>query len=152
MKIFLGSDHRGYNLKEKIRDWLFQWGYQCENMGAYHLNPKDDYPDFVSRVAEKVSQNPRNSRGIVLGASGQGEAILANKYKGVRATVYYGGPEEIVRLSQKHNNANVFSLGAAFLDEATAQRAIKIWLETKFSRAKRHQRRLKKIEKLARKL
>ena len=152
MKIFIGSDHAGYNLKQKIKGWLKVWGYQYQDLGAYKLEPKDDYPDFISPVAEKVSQKPQKFRGIILGASGQGEAILANKYSGVRAAVYYGGPEEIIKLSRQHNNANVLSLGAAFLDDKTAKQAIRLWLETEFSRDRRHRRRLDKIKKIEAKI
>lgn len=148
MKIFLGADHRGYNLKEKIKDWLSAWGYQHEDFGAYKLNPKDDYPNFVSQVAEKISQKPKSYRGIVLGASGQGEAIVANRYKKVRAVVYYGGTQKIIELSRQHNDANILSLGASFLDEDTTKKIIKLWLETKFSQNPRHIRRLNKIKKI----
>lgn len=148
MIIYLVADHKGFNLKEKIKGWLSNWGYSYKDLGAYQLNVSDDYPDFVSRAAKKVSQNPENDRGIVLGASGQGEAIVANKYKGARAAVYYGGPEKIIEMSRQHNNANILSLGASFLQEKTAKRAIKIWLETKFSGHIRHRRRLNKIKKI----
>jgi len=148
MKIFLGSDHRGYNLKEKIKRWLLEWGYQYEDFGAFKLDLKDDYPDFISKVAQKISRDPKNYKGIILGGSGQGEAILANKYKGVRAAVYYGGPDKIIKLSREHNNANILSLGASFLKENTARKIIKFWLKTKFSQSPRHQRRLGKIKKI----
>ncbi len=146
MIIYLAADHRGFKLKEKIKEWLEDWGYQYKDMGAFELNQNDDYPDFISKVAEKISKNLKNSKGIVLGASGQGEAIVTNKYKGVRAVVYYGGTEEIIRLSREHNDANILSLGAVFLDEKTAKKAIKLWLETKFSGEERHIRRINKIE------
>lgn len=148
MKIFLAADHGGYLLKEKIKQWLGDWGYQHEDLGAFSLNAEDDYPDFISQVAKEVSKNPQNSKGIILGASGQGEAILANKYKGVSAAVYYGGSEKIITLSREHNNTNVLSLGVAFLGEKSAKKAIKLWLETKFSRGTRHVRRLGKIKKI----
>lgn len=148
MKIFIGADHRGYQLKEKIKTWLEIWGYQYKDCGAYKLDPDDDYPDFISKVAEKISKNPQGFKGIVLGASGQGEAILANKYKGIRTAVYYGGPLRIIKLSRQHNNANILSLGASFLNQKTAKKAIRLWLETKFSQELRHRRRLNKIKKL----
>ncbi len=148
MKIFIASDHRGYYLKEKIKKWFSEWHYHYEDFGAFKLNSKDDYPDFISQVAKKVSKDPQNSKGIVLGASGQGEAILANKYKGVRAVVYYGGPEDIIRLSREHNNANVLSLGASFLKEKNAKEAVRLWLKTNFSKNARHVRRLNKIKKI----
>lgn len=148
MTIYLGADHRGFVLKEKIKKWLGDWNYTYEDLGAFELNPTDDYPDFVEPVAQKISKDPANSKGIILGASGQGEAIVANRYKEVRAVVYCGGPEEIIILSRKHNDSNVLSLGASFIDEATAKRAIELWLETPFSGEERHQRRLEKIKNI----
>ena len=151
MKIFIATDHRGYQLKEKIKKWLSHWKYEYKDFGAYSLNEDDDYPDFISYVSEEVSMNPRSSRGIILGGSGQGEAILANKYKGVRAVVYYGGPEDIITLSKEHNDANILSLGASFLDDKTARRVIKLWLKTEFSKNVRHARRIKKIKNIEKK-
>ncbi len=143
-KIILGTDHRGYALKEKIKSWLPQWGYQCDDKGAFALDSQDDYPDFIVPVGRLVSLDASN-RGIILGHSGQGEAMLANKFPGVRAIVYYGGPLELIRLSRAHNDANVLSLGASFLDEEVAQAAIKLWLETPYSGEARHNRRLDKV-------
>ena len=148
MKIFLASDHRGFALKEKIKVWLLEWKYEYEDLGPYEMDNEDDYPDFISKVAGRVSKNPKADRGIILGASGQGEAMLANKYKGVRASVYYGGDEEIITLSREHNDANILSLGASFLDEKTAKEAIMLWLDTKFSGEARHVRRIHKITKI----
>lgn len=145
--IYLGTDHRGYELKEKIKDWLSDWGYEFEDLGNFELDQNDDYPDFVAPVAQRVSEDPE-SRGIVLGASGQGEAITANKFEGVRAVVFYGGPEDIVRLSREHNDANVLSIGASFVDEGEIQGSIKLWLETDFTNEERHQRRIEKIKNL----
>lgn len=152
MKIFIASDHRGYKLKEKIKQWLEGWHYRYEDLGAFKVNSKDDYPDFISQVAKEVSKNIQNSRGIILGASGQGEAIVANKYKGVRAAVYYGGPEKIITLSIEHNNANVLSLGASFIKEKSAKKVIKLWLKLKFNKSARHVRRLNKIKRIEKKL
>lgn len=134
-------------MKNKIKTWLGQWGYEYEDMGAFTYDENDDYPDFISKAAEKVSQEPENSKAIILGGSGQGEAVVANRYKGVRAAVYYGGSEEIVKLSREHNDANVLSLGTFFLDEGAAKKAIKLWLETPFPGEERHVRRIAKIEK-----
>src|SRR3989338_88673 len=116
--IYLGADHAGFALKEKLKEWLKEWGYDFEDKGAYSLEMEDDYNDFVVPVAQNVAENPRDRRGIVLGGSGQGEAMAANRFKGVRAAVYYGGLEEILRFSREHNDANVLSLGARFVDEA----------------------------------
>lgn len=145
--IYLAADHRGFELKEKIKDWLSDWEYQYEDMGAFKYNPEDDYPDFVSKAAEAVANDPERSRGIVLGGSGQGEAMVANRHKSVRAAVYYGGTEKVIILSREHNNANVLSLGTFFVDEETAKKAIKLWLDTPFSNEERHIRRIQKIDK-----
>jgi len=144
--IYLAADHRGFELKEKIKKWLSDWGYEFQDMGAFEYDKDDDYPDFISKAAEKVSQDPENSKAIILGGSGQGEAMVANRYKGVRAAVYYSDSEEMIKMSREHNNANVLSLGASFLDEETAKKAIKLWLETPFSGEERHVRRINKID------
>ena len=148
MKIFIATDHRGYELKEEIKKWLLEWNYECEDLGADELNESDDYPDFIAKAAKAVSRDPENSLGIILGGSGQGEAIVANKYPGIRAVVYYGGPEKIITLSKEHNNANVLSLGVSFLNKENAQRMVKLWLDTNFSREERHVRRIEKITKI----
>jgi len=146
-KIYLGTDHAGFDLKEHVKKHLLKLGMEVEDLGAHKLNPKDDYPDFIIPVAKKVAQNP-TSRGIVFGASGQGEAIAANKIKGIRAALYYGGDMEIVRLSRTHNNANILSLGARFLAKEEAIKAINMWLKTDFTNEPRHIRRIKKIGKI----
>ena len=98
MKIYLASDHAGFDLKQFLGTHLKKLGYELENCGAFEMDPLDDYPDFIIPAAEKVSKDP-NSRGIIMGGSGQGEAIAANRIKGVRAVVYYDGPIDIVKLS-----------------------------------------------------
>jgi ribose 5-phosphate isomerase B len=147
MKIFIGGDHAGFELKEKIIKYLTEQNYSIEDMGAFNLNQNDDYPDFIIPVAKAVSLN-KNSFGIVLGGSGQGEQIAANKIDEVRAIEYYGGNLEIVKLGREHNNANVLSLGARFINEQEAMEAIKVFLNTKFSEEERHERRLKEINKI----
>ena len=147
-KIFLGSDHAGLELKEHIKKYLQKSGMKVEDKGAHKFNPHDDYPDFIVPVAKKVAEDPINSRGIIFGASGQGEAIAANKVKGIRAAIYYGGDIEIVKLSRTHNNANILSLGARFLAKEEAVKAVKLWLDTDFSNEPRHIRRIKKISKI----
>jgi len=99
-------------------------------------------------VAKEVAKNPNKNKGIILGGSGQGEAMVANRIKGVRAVVYYGGPKKIIKLSREHNNANILSLGARFLTEDEAKKMVKLWLQTPFSNEKRHKRRIKKLEKI----
>ena len=145
-KIYLGADHAGFELKEHIMKFLINKGYKVEDQGTYKFDQNDDYPDFIIPVAKNVAKNP-NGRGIIFGASGQGEAIAANRTKGVRAAVYYGGNMEIVKLSRTHNNANILSLGARFLTKEEAVKAVKLWLDTDFSNETRHIRRIKKIDK-----
>jgi len=147
-KIILGSDHAGFELKEQIKKFLIQSGIDVEDTGAHDFNPNDDYPKIILSAAKTVAEDPANNKGIIFGASGQGEVIVANKVKGIRAAVYYGSNIEIVKLSRTHNNANVLSLGARFLNKKEAIEAVKIWLETPFSEEERHSRRIKQISKL----
>src|SRR3989344_7829585 len=109
--IYLAADHAGFELKNKIKEYLEdELGMDVEDMGALELNPDDDYPDFIIPATQKVGENPVENKAIIFGASGQGEAIAANKVRGVRAAVYYGGPLDLVTRARSHNNANVFSL------------------------------------------
>jgi len=147
MKIFLGADHAGFKLKNKIKTYLEELGEEVFDKGANELNEQDDYPDFILPVARAVRED-KGAKGIILGGSGQGEAIVANKIPGVRAVVYYGGDKKILTLSREHNDANVLSLGARFLTEEEAITAVKLWLETSFSKEERHERRIKKIEEV----
>ena len=146
MKIYIGADHAGFELKETLKQYLAEMGHEVEDKGAYSLDPKDDYPDFVRPVAEAVARDSENVKGIILGGSGQGEAMVANRHKSVRAAVYYGGEQKIVKLSREHNNANILSLGARFISEAEAKEAVKLWLATPFSGEARHIRRIEKID------
>ncbi|MDP2664861.1 MAG: RpiB/LacA/LacB family sugar-phosphate isomerase [bacterium] len=143
--IYLGADHAGFELKEVIKNYLKEQGKEVEDLGAFELNEEDDYPDFVRPVAKKVAENPEQNQGIVLGGSGQGEAIVANRFKGVRAAVYYGGDTEIVKLSRAHNNANILSLGARFLTKEQAIEAVDLWLKTPFDGG-HHERRIQKLD------
>ena len=145
MKIFLGADHAGFELKEEVKKYLINSGFEVQDKGAYSYNKDDDYPDFVIPVAKKVSESP-NHIGIIFGASGQGEAIAANRIKGVRAVIYYGGSIKIVKLSRTHNYANILSLGAKFVNKKESIKAVRIWLKTRFSNKPRHIRRIKKID------
>lgn len=144
--IYISSDHAGFELKAKLIEHLKKQDMEVEDCGVHKVDPQDDYPDFIYPCAVLVSKNP-GSIGIVIGASGQGEAIVANKAQGVRAIVYYGGHEDIVSLGRQHNNANVLSLAARFLNAEQAQRAADLFIETKFEGG-RHQRRIEKIAKL----
>lgn len=149
MEIYIAADHAGFALKEEIKRHLTGRNVSVQDFGATSLDPDDDYPDFVIPLAKEVAlrraQGDRSVFGIILGGSGQAEAIAANKVRGVRAALYYGGPMDIVRLSRQHNDANVLSLGARFITKEEAIYAVTLWLETEFEGG-RHERRLKKIE------
>ncbi len=142
--IYIASDHAGFELKKTLLRHLVGMGWEVEDLGPYTYDPEDDYPDYILPAAEAVAANP-GSLGVVLGGSGQGEALAANKVKGVRAALYYGGPREILTLSRTHNQANILSLGARFLSEEEATEALDLWLNTTFGAGDRHKRRLLKI-------
>lgn len=144
--IYLAADHAGFALKEKLKVHLQELGFEMKDCGAFSYDEMDDYPDFVVLAARAVSEDPQNARAIIFGGSGQGEAMVANRFRGVRAAVYYGGNEKIISFSREHNDANVLSLGARFLDEETAKHAVRLWLDMAFSGEERHARRIKKIE------
>jgi ribose 5-phosphate isomerase B len=146
MVVLLASDHAGFALKEVVKRDLKQLGYTVQDEGAFAFKDGDDYPDFIKLVAKQVSADPDNSRGIIFGGSGEGEAIVANRFPRVRATVYYGGPVDIITLSRLHNNANILSIGARFVTEIEAQKAIHTWLTTEFPGEERHVRRIAKID------
>jgi ribose 5-phosphate isomerase B len=143
--IYLASDHAGFELKKAVKSFLKENVIDFEDIGPHEYHEPDDYPDFIIPAAQKVGEKPDDNLGIVIGGSGQGEAIAANKVRGVRAALYYGGPKEIISLSKTHNNANVLSLGARFISEVEAVGAIKLWLETRFSNDEKHARRIEKI-------
>ncbi len=145
MKIYIGSDHAGYELKEKLKVYLGDLNHEVEDCGAFTLDNEDDYPDFIKPVAEKVAQNPE-SFGIVLGGSGQGEAMCANRVAGIRTSVYYGGTLDMVKITREHNNANILSLGARFVTENEAKQAVNLFLNTKFSDEPHHIRRINKLD------
>jgi ribose 5-phosphate isomerase B len=144
--IVLAADHAGFGLKEYIKRYLGKKGYRLVDKGASSYDKDDDYPDFIIPAAKEVAKNPK-TKGIVFGGSGQGEAIAANKIKGVRAALYYGKDLDIVTLSRTHNNANILSLGARFLSKQQAEDAIELWLSTPFDHEARHVRRIKKMDK-----
>lgn len=148
MIIYLATDHAGFALKEKVKAFLEQAGYAAADMGAYAENPDDDYPDFITAAAQAIANDlvkGIQSKAIIFGGSGQGEAMAANRINGVRAAVYYGGPSEIITLSRQHNDANALSIGARFVSEDDACAAVKLWLETPFSSEERHMRRIMKF-------
>ncbi len=163
MKVYLATDHTGFELKNKVKEFLGKEGYEVEDCGAYTFDKYDDYPDFISKAAEAVSKNP-DSRGIIFGGSGQAEMMVANKFKGIRCALFYAAvapvraaditgrtsvdPYEMLRLTREHNDANMLSLGVRFLTDEDALKAIKFWLEAPFTKEERHVRRIEKIKKL----
>lgn len=144
MKIHLATDHAGLELKEKVKLYLSDLDYEVIDHGAFEYDALDDYPDFIFPCANAVSNDPEG-RGIILGGSGQGEAMAANRVKGIRAAVFYNGPDEIIKLSRQHNNANILSLGARFMSEEEMYKIIEVWLSTDFESG-RHQRRIEKLD------
>lgn len=148
MLIIFASDHAGFELKNilvaYVRDEL---GYRVEDAGTDVFNPEDDYPLYVRRASEKVARDPESMRGIVLGGSGQGEAMQANRSFGVRAAVFYGGPLDIIRLSREHNDANILSLGARFLSPEEAKEAVRVWLSTEKNHDEKYERRNAMMDK-----
>lgn len=144
MKIHIATDHAGLELKNIIRDYLISKGYEVTDHGAHEYDALDDYPDYIFPCAKAVASD-LESRGIILGGSGQGEAMAANRVIGVRAAVFYNGPVEIVKLSREHNNANILSLGARFMTEDEIYGVIEMWLDEPFGGG-RHQRRINKLD------
>lgn len=164
MKVYLATDHTGFALKEKLKSFLSEKGYDVEDCGAYSIDKDDDYPDFIGKAAQAVGKDPKNSRGIVFGGSGQGEAMVANKINGVRCALFYTpavptqavnaegdastDPFAIVKLTREHNEANVLSIGIRFVKEEDVFTAVTLWLETPDPTNERHLRRIEKIKQL----
>lgn len=144
-KVYLASDHAGFELKEALVSHLSERGFMPEDLGPFTHEPTDDYPDTIAPLARKVAGEP-GSFGIVIGGSGQGEAMVCNRFHGVRAAVYYGGNVDILKLSREHNDANVLSLGARFLSIEDAKEAVLTWLNSSFPGEERHVRRIQKLD------
>ena len=144
MIIHIATDHAGLELKEKVKSYLSKLDYEVVDHGAFEYDALDDYPDFIFPCAEAVS-NDSKSKGIILGGSGQGEAMAANRVKGVRAAVFYNGSDEIIKLSRQHNDANILSLGARFMSDQEMYKIIDLWLSTDFESG-RHKRRIEKLD------
>ncbi len=161
--IYIASDHTGFELKKALIEHLKSKGLEVEDCGAFELDPSDDYPDFIAKTARGVA-NDTGSLGIVIGGSGQGEAICANKVRGIRAVLFYApatvvgaaditgrksnDPFEMLRLTREHNDANVLSLAARFLTIEQAKEAVDAWLSAKYNAEERHARRIEKIKKI----
>ena len=155
MKIYIGTDHAGYVLKEALVKSLKEQGYDVMDMGAFKYDEEDDYPDFVIPVARAISADPEGSKGIILGGTGEGEAIAANKFPHVRAIVDYGkstpvveNESNIVVRSRQHNDANILSLGARYFTEEDMMENVNLWLNTPFGEEDKHIRRLAKIDNI----
>lgn len=144
MKIHLATDHAGFSHKEMLKMHLVEQGHEVIDHGDTVLNEHDDYPDFVTPCAQAVAEDTE-SMGIVFGGSGEGEAMCANRIKGVRAVLYYGGSTDILVFSREHNNANILSIGARFMSPQQTLSAVDLWLTTPFSGDERHVRRLNKF-------
>ena len=118
-------------------------------MGAHAFVEDDDYPYFMTQAALRIAQDSSGmARAIIFGKSGQGEAMVANRFPGVRAVVYYGGTHEILKLSREHNDANVLSIGAGFVSGEEAKQVVIEWLETPFSNEERHKRRIGEMDSI----
>lgn len=141
MKIALASDHAGYRYKELLKARLVELGHQVQDFGAHSTEPVD-YPDYVHPAAAAVA-NGECERGIVLGGSGNGEAMAANRHRGVRCALCWS--LETARLARQHNDANVISLGERTIDESTALAILETWLATPFEGG-RHERRIHKLD------
>ncbi len=140
-KIYLGADHAGFELKEKIKDFLTELGYQYEDLGPKEYVAGDDYPDYASMVAKKTAQT--KSRGILICSSGVGMCITANKINGIRAVDAYN--VKMIQKSRQHNDTNILCVGQDYIEPALVKEILKVWLETEFSGEEKHSRRVKKI-------
>lgn len=142
MKVYIGSDHGGFQLKEKIKGLLEEKGLEISDLGTQGTE-SCDYPDFAKAVAEKVASEPE-AKGILICGTGIGMSMTANKAKGIRAALCHN--EFTAQMAREHNNANVLCLGERVLDESTALKIVEVFLETGFSGEERHARRVKKID------
>lgn len=144
-KIFLGADHRGYALKEKIATWLFDLGYDFQDLGAEHLDPTDDYTKYASEVASMVAKRP-HSKGVLLCGSGVGIEVVANKFDGIRAAI--GKNVLQVKAGRRDDDMNVLVIASDFTDVKEARGMLIAFLETKYEENARRERRLEDIEKI----
>jgi ribose 5-phosphate isomerase B len=145
MKIYIGADHRGFKLKEKIAKWLFEWNYKFEDLGNEILDPNDDYPQFANDVASLTAAD-RFALGILVCGSGVGMEVAANKFDGVRAGI--GKNPEQVRAGRNDDDMNILVIAADFTGEDETREMVKNFLETKFAGKPRFEKRLEEIEKV----
>lgn len=150
MKIYIGADHRGFKLKEKINTWLFENKYSFEDMGADKLDPKDDYTEYAQKVASLVSRShsakASRDKGILICGSGVGVDIVANKFDGIRASI--GKNREQVKAGRQDDDMNILVLAADFTKEREAKEMVGVFLKTDFDNLGRHKKRLEEIKKI----
>ncbi|MBI3443026.1 MAG: RpiB/LacA/LacB family sugar-phosphate isomerase [Candidatus Sungbacteria bacterium] len=144
--LYLGADHRGFQLKEAIKRFLTERNIAFEDAGAMAYAEGDDYVDFARDAAEKVAANPSIHKGIFLCGSGHGMDMVANKFCGIRAVLCWN--MQVAKQSREHEDANILVLPADWLDEAAIEEIVTIWLGTEFSGEERHVRRLEKIAEI----
>jgi len=142
--IYLGADHRGFQLKEEIKKFLAEKKYQFEDMGNFAYDPNDDYTDFAKLVAQKVSEKPEERKGVLICGSGVGVDITANKFHGVRSAL--ADDVATAKQSREHDNTNVLSLPADEVNFELAKQILETWLATPFSNGEKYKRRIDKIE------
>ena len=149
LTIILASDHAGFALKQAVKSFLKEKKYTILDVGAHELVEGDDYPIFMSAAALKVASDMKGqTKAIIFGASGQGEAIVANRFPGVRAVVWYGGDQAVLKHTREDNDANILSIGAKYVGQDAACDAVEVWLETPFSGEERHSRRIEQIDNI----
>lgn len=148
MKILLAADHAGFALKNKVKEYLTNEGFTVEDMGAHVLVPDDNYPEIMLPVAMRIVSATDDTKAIIFGKSGNGEAVICNRLPGVRAAVYHGKNLEIVRLSRQHNDANILSIGAGFVEEEEAIEAVRVWISTPFSNEEKHVKRIEMLDNI----
>lgn len=144
MKVFIGADHAGFELKEKMKDFVELLGYTVRDMGNWVYDKDDDYPDFALKVSKEVTKG--KGKGILFCGSAEGMCIAANKVKGVRAVAV--DEAKLAEKAREHNDANVLCLSGWYTKPDLAKKIIKVFLKTKFSGVKRHIRRINKIKKI----
>lgn len=164
MKIALSTDHAGYERLKRLKAGLELAGYETQDFGPVQFNVDDDYPDLITPACKSILAKECEV-GVIFGGSGQGEAMAANRFRGIRCTVWYGpsvpieavnaegtlslDPYEILTLSKEHNNANVLSIAGRFVNDEEALKVVIIWLNKKFNGEDRHQRRIDKLDMIA---
>ena len=145
MKIAIGSDHAGFELKEKVKEFLKEKGYEYDDLGAEKIDPNDDYPEYGKKVGEAVASG-KYDKGIVICGTGMGISISANKVPGVRATTCYN--TEMAKMAREHNDSNVLALGGRIKTEEPVSKIVEVWLDTPFSDEERHKRRIEQIKEI----